>query len=135
MTSVFVDTSALIALGNRRDRFHESALRLFDEYELKRHFVTTTAVILELLNTFSAVKYKQIAGRLIDMIYESENWTVITVAQRLMKEGIAMFKKMKDKDWSLVDCLSMIIAEKRGINEIFTNDHHFEQADFKILLK
>ena len=52
-----------------------------------------------------------------------------------MKKGISRFKQMSDKDWSVVDCISMIMAEESDITEIFTNDHHFEQAGFTILLK
>ena len=42
---------------------------------------------------------------------------------------------MKDKEWGLVDCTSIIVARDMGITEIFTTDHHFEQAGFTILLK
>lgn len=42
---------------------------------------------------------------------------------------------MSDKDWGLVDCTSIIVAKNLGISEIFTTDHHFEQAGFQILLK
>ncbi len=42
---------------------------------------------------------------------------------------------MEDKGWGLVDCTSIVLAKEMGINEIFTTDHHFEQAGFTILLK
>src|SRR5947207_10773248 len=37
--------------------------------------------------------------------------------------------------WSLVDCLSIIACQDRGIQEVFTGDHHFEQAGLRILLR
>jgi predicted nucleic acid-binding protein len=52
-----------------------------------------------------------------------------------MLGGMELFKKRADKDWSLVDCISMLIAQERRITDIFTTDHHFEQAGFNILLK
>jgi len=42
---------------------------------------------------------------------------------------------MTDKEWSLIDCISIIIAEEFRITDIFSNDHHFEQAGFNILMK
>jgi len=38
--------------------------------------------------------------------------------------------KRPDKEWSLVDCSSMVVMARRGIAEAFTSDHHFEQAGF-----
>ena len=136
MNSVFVDTSALIALGNIRDQFHAKTKKVFKELVItKSHFLTTNAVILELTNAFSDVKYKPIAIRLLNLIEKSNNWTVINIDEEMMKKGINRFKQMKDKDWSVVDCISMIIAEDSDIIKIFTNYHHFVQAGFIILLQ
>jgi predicted nucleic acid-binding protein len=136
MSPIFVDTSALIALGNTRDQFHLQAKEIFKELVLARNrFLTTNAVIFELTNAFSAVQYKSIAIKLIDMINNSRGWSVITIDDDLMTKGISRFRKMHDKDWSLVDCISMIISEDIGCTNIFSNDHHFEQAGFVILLK
>lgn len=54
MNSVFVDTAALIAMGDRGDRFHHQAVRIRDELKIARtDFVTTDAVILEFASYFS----------------------------------------------------------------------------------
>ena len=136
MSPIFVDTSALIALGNTRDQFHQQAQEIFKELVLaKNRFITTNAIIFELTNAFSSVQYKSIAIKLIDMINNSKGWSIITIEDDLMTKGVNRFRKMLDKDWSLVDCISMIISEEIGINRIFSNDHHFEQAGFVILLK
>ena len=131
MSPIFVDTSALIALGNTRDQFHQQAQEIFKELVLaKNRFITTNAIIFELTNAFSSVQYKSIAIKLIDMINNSKGWSIITIEDDLMTKGVNRFRKMLDKD-----CISMIISEEIGINRIFSNDHHFEQAGFVILLK
>lgn len=67
MNSIFVDISALNAIGNARDQYHNQAKTILKELILtKRQFITTNAVILELTNAFSAVRYKPLAIRLID---------------------------------------------------------------------
>jgi predicted nucleic acid-binding protein len=40
-----------------------------------------------------------------------------------------------DKEWSLVDCTSFVLMERRGLTEALTTDHHFEQASFVRLLQ
>lgn len=54
MISVFVDTAALIAMGDKGDSFHHQSLTIRDELrKYQRDFVTTNAVILELASYFS----------------------------------------------------------------------------------
>lgn len=134
MKPVYVDTSALIAIGNKNDSYHHHAVRIHKSLlKAERHFITTNGVILELFNTFSPIRQKQIAIRLYNLITNSENWDCIPVDE-LMPKGIVRFQERLDKDWSLVDCISMVAAENLGITEIFTTDHHFTQAGFNILL-
>ncbi len=42
---------------------------------------------------------------------------------------------MTDKEWGFVDCTSILVAKDMGIKDVFSADHHFEQAGFNILLK
>jgi predicted nucleic acid-binding protein len=52
----------------------------------------------------------------------------------MRKPGSYLLTQRQDKDWSLVDCASFIIMQRRGITETLTTDHHFEQAGFRLLL-
>ena len=136
MNSVFVDTTALIAMGDKGDQFHHQALRV--RVELKQSqidFITTNAVILELASYFSQSHQRSTAIKLIETINQSKKWKRILVDHALMNRGFVRYKQRSDKNWSLVDCIGMIIAEDQEITEIFTTDHHFEQAGFTILLK
>ncbi|MCI0494404.1 PIN domain-containing protein [candidate division KSB1 bacterium] len=136
MKPVFVDTSALIAMCNKRDQFHQQAIELRNQFiRSKRAHITTSALLMELGNAFSPIQLRSTAIRLIETIKISRFWQVIPINDDLFDRGFAKFKQMADKEWSLVDCISIIIAEELHITEIFTNDHHFEQAGFKILMK
>ncbi len=53
----------------------------------------------------------------------------------LHDEAWRLLTKRPDKEWSLVDCSSMVIMARRGIAEAFTSDHHFEQGGFVRSLK
>ena len=50
-------------------------------------------------------------------------------------EGLNLYKKRSDKEYSLQDCISMVVMRKESITEILTSDHHFEQEGFTILMK
>jgi predicted nucleic acid-binding protein len=49
--------------------------------------------------------------------------------------GLALFRQTTDKDWSLTDCISVVVAKELGLQQVFTTDHHFTQAGFDILLR
>ena len=62
MKPIFVDTSALIALGNKRDSFHQEAIKINDQLKVQnRNFITTNAVLLEFGNAFSSINLKPVA--------------------------------------------------------------------------
>lgn len=60
---------------------------------------------------------------------------VVHVDRELLEQGFALFQNRPDKEWSLTDCISFTIMQKRGVWRALTTDHHFEQAGFERLLK
>lgn len=136
MKPVFVDASALIALGNQRDNFYSQAQEVRKRLvQSQRKFLTTGFVILELCNAFSNPRLRLTAIRIVESIQQSGQWNYIDASQDLMWKGFDLYRQIQDKSWSLVDCTSIVIARNLAIAEVFTNDHHFEQAGFQILLK
>ncbi len=137
MKPVFVDTVALIAIGDKNDGLHKEAMQIRRQLIVeKRSFITTDAVLLELCNAFSYPdkNLRQTAITMIEDINKSKRWIRIEVDRILMNRGFEKFKKMQDKSWSLVDCIGMVIAEDYGITEIFTGDGDFRQAGFLTLI-
>jgi len=45
-----------------------------------------------------------------------------------------LYRSRLDKEWSLTDCTSIVVAQKERIEQVFSSDHHFEQAGFVKLL-
>ena len=136
MKPVFVDTAALIAIGNRRDAYHQRALDINEELNRsRRKYVTTGAVFLEFGNAFSQITLKPTAIQIMEAIRHSEKWRYIEIDEELMQKGYDLYTRMNDKEWGLIDCTSIVISRNLGITEIFTTDHHFEQAGFSILLR
>lgn len=135
MRRVFVDTAALVALGNKRDDWHDPALAVSRQLTLAGcRFVTTDAVLLEVGNIFSNARFKAVALRLIETARRSPRWQCVPVGRILLDRGLVLFRQRSDKDWSLTDCISILVATDLGIDQAFTTDRHFSQAGLKILL-
>ena len=52
----------------------------------------------------------------------------------LLEQGMDLYARRPDKEWSLTDCISFVVMSQNGLEEALTGDHHFEQAGFRILL-
>lgn len=135
MKPIFVDTSALIALGNKKDSFHQQAIEIRNQLKREKcNFITTNAILLEFGNAFSRVHLKPVAISVIKAIKMSPKWESVLIDELIFERAFTLYQKMTDKEWGLVDCSSIIIAQEREITEVFTTDRHFKQADFTILL-
>ena len=135
MKIILADTSALIALANKRDNFHVTATALYKSLITQKYrFLTHTAVLNEFANHLAEVQYKSLVIQFIDSIKNSTIWEIKSI-NPISHKGFKLYQDMDDKDWSLTDCISIHLARERKITQILTTDHHFEQAGFEILLK
>lgn len=60
---------------------------------------------------------------------------MVRLTNELYDAAFTLFKSRKDKDWGLVDCVSFIVMQNRGITDALTTDEHFQQAGFRALLR
>ena len=136
MKPIFVDTSALIALGNKKDSFHQQAIQIKDRLQKQnKKFITTNGILLEFGNAFSRIELKPVAISVINAIKMSQKWECILIDELLFNRAFTLYQKMNDKEWGLVDCSSIVVARERKIIEVFSTDRHFKQAGFNILLE
>ncbi len=52
----------------------------------------------------------------------------------LIESAVELYRTRPDKDWSLTDCLSFVVMERRHLTEALTTDGHFEQAGLKAMM-
>ena len=132
---VFVDTAFLIALLRSQDAHLQGARKLAVQLaEQSSPLVTTDAVLLELANFFARHPLRLTAIGWIAKIRGDAGWRVERLEPDLMTRAEARFKRFGDKDWSLTDCISMEVMERRRIREVATTDGGFAQAGFTLLL-
>ena len=133
---VFLDTSFSIAVAILRDEFHERALELADEIETKHtEIITTQAIVLEIGNALSKLKYRQSAVGIIQRLESDLNTSIISLTDELYDEAFELFRNRSDKEWGLVDCISFVVMRERNIEAALTADEHFIQAGFRALLR
>ncbi len=135
MDKVFLDTSYAIALSVPKDQNHKKALHIADLLEANAvTLVTTRAIILEIGNALSPLKYRQAAIELLESLEEDPNVKVIPITEQLYQRGFQLFKDRTDKEWGIIDCMSFVVMGDNDIDTALTADKHFQQHGFKALL-
>lgn len=134
--AVFVDTSAWLALINEADTDHLKVRAIRDKLlHSKKSFLVTNYIIIEMANSLCKARWRTRAVKLINSIYATEFIEVIEIDKGIYDEAWDMYSSRNDKEWSLTDCTSFVVMKKYDIRDAFTNDHHFEQSGFNILIK
>jgi predicted nucleic acid-binding protein len=136
MRTVFADSCYWVALLNRNDVFHEravSAERLLGPIR----FLTTDEVLAEFLDFFSGMGAlgRQGAAQFARRILRHPRVEVVPQSRESFLAALALYESRPDKGYSLTDCAAMLAVRERGVTEVLTNDHHFEQEGFVILLR
>ena len=135
MRRVFADTLYWVAVLDVRDPWHEAAARVAQQVGRAR-IVTTEDVLVEVLNAFSASgpHARRWAARYVRGLCTRTAVDVVGRDRTRLLAGIDLYDQRPDKEYSLTDCISMLVMRERRLTEVLTNDHHFEQEGFKILL-
>ena len=132
---VLLDTNGWIALLNAGESLHLEAARLWRELlTSQRNFVVSDWVIAETGNGLARSKKAHAFPDAVKRLLTSTRAEIVFVDLALMQEAIDYYAAHDDKTWGLVDCVSFLLMERRGINDAFTSDRHFQQAGFHPLL-
>lgn len=135
MNPVFLDTSGIIAVVNTDDQWHTTAESVWqDLIQAKLPLVTTSLVLIEMGDGLSRIGYRGLAVELRDRLLASSRIEVIQTTAGDEDRAWKLFRQRHDKEWGMTDCVSMIVARDRAAREVFSTDHHFQQAGFQILL-
>jgi predicted nucleic acid-binding protein len=99
--------------------------------------ITTEEVLTEFLTAVSAHRdhTRRLACRLVSEILNDSDIEVISQSHESFLAGVALYERRPDKQYSLVDCISMNVMRQSSVQEILTNDHHFSQEGFVRLLE
>lgn len=136
MTTAFLDTSGLIAVVNTDDQWHSRAEAVWQAL-ITSHasLVTTSLVLVEIGDGLSRLHHRRLAVQLHGRLLASPQVEVVQSTFDLEQRAWDIYRQRSDKEWGMTDCATMVLMQQRGVREIFSADHHFEQAGFVALLR
>ncbi|MBI2804743.1 MAG: type II toxin-antitoxin system VapC family toxin [Planctomycetes bacterium] len=134
MRAVFADTFYFLALLNNTDQGHQKAVDLTNRHVGR--MTTTGWVLTELADALAWTQTgRNQFARTLEKLKADPNIQVIPCDDALFQDGVDLYVRRPDKEWSLTDCISFVVMTREGITNALTGDRHFEQAGFVALLK
>jgi uncharacterized protein len=136
VAEVFADSLYWIAMASDRDQWHQAALQASQRLGAVK-ILTSEAVLLEFLAGLSdrGRHMRRKAVETVRALQVHPNVEVVQQTHALFEAGLHQYEQRPDKEYSLVDCISMHLMRERGLSDALTHDHHFEQEGFRALLR
>ena len=127
-----IDSSALIALFDKRDQYHRQAIHFRDNYLLKYNFslYTSNYVYSEVMSHLTYLP-SSILESLDDMIRNSSSRSSYVIKQlwvtkSILDKSIPIFFNYLDLDFSITDCTCFTLMQTNDINAAFSFDDDFK---------
>lgn len=129
--TIFVDSSALYAILDRDDAYHDDSARIFNELVDVTRLVTHTYVEVEtcalLQRRFGMPAIRRFFGDILPVV------EVTPVDAELHRAAVASLLSADQRDVSLVDRVSFEFMRRRGITRVLTFDRDFTVEGFEVL--
>lgn len=128
----FVDTSAIFALLDKRDRNHNSAVTMWERQLAQgATLVTTNYVLLEtvtlLQRRLGSKPVRDVQERIVPLL--DVEWVDSATHEIAMRRVVFS----GERGVSLVDATSFEAMRKRNLERVFTFDHHFADEGFDLV--
>ena len=129
---ILLDTSAIVAIADVRDEFHERAIRTMERLSSgDAPLLTHSYVVLET----AAVMQRKIGMQpALDFLTEIEDIaTIHWVNQEDHERAVHRFGQRHRRNLSLVDCTSFVVMERYDCTTAFAYDSDFESEGFQLI--
>jgi predicted nucleic acid-binding protein len=133
--TVFADTLYWVAIFKTGDQWTEPAKRAKASLG-NVLLLTTDEVLTEFLTALSkgGNSLRSIAVKAVRAILDNPNIRVIPQSRDSFFRGLSLYEQRYDKEYSLTDCISMNAMRYESVSEVLTNDNHFAQEGFTVLI-
>jgi len=129
--TVFVDTGAWFAAADKTDQYHAKAsAHLKKLIKNKNPLITSNLVIHETLMLLSRKVSKNAAIKFLDYIFNDDMIEIWQADETIDQKAFSIFKKYKEHDFSIADCVSFVLMTENDIKNAFTFDKHFKTMKF-----
>lgn len=131
---IFVDTSAFVALFDRKDQYHRKATAYFETLNPNLTILHTSNYVID--ETITRIRIQngyKFALEFGEHFFLSRMFYNHYIDQELEKDAFKLFKKYSDKELSFTDCTSFALMRKVEINKAFAFDDDFARVGFEIV--
>jgi len=135
VAAYFADTSFWMALSRKRGEYNRHAVA-WNQFVIRTRssIVTTEAVLWEWLNGLSDASTRGVAAEGYRRAHADARIEMVPFQLELIDSAVQLYRTRPDKNWSLTDCLSFVVMERRHLTDALTTDGHFEQAGLKVMM-
>jgi predicted nucleic acid-binding protein len=130
--SLFIDTSAILAILDADDQYHHAANQTWQEILSSQEDIVSTNYVL--VETFALVQHR--FGLEAAKVFQEDIVSVIGVewvTEPMHQAALALLLSTSKRRLSLVDCVSFVVMNRTGIHKAFTFDHHFREQGFEVV--
>ncbi|MBU1130333.1 PIN domain-containing protein [Patescibacteria group bacterium] len=134
MNKIFIDTSAVKALRDKKDDFHKRSLLVWEKLCNEDFELFLSNYILDESFTLLRNRCGLETAKLFRNFLLSSDKQINIVRVTVADEAGAWSWFLKD--WcklSFTDCVSFAVMKRLNIKNVFGYDKHFERAGFKFL--
>ena len=131
--AVFFDTSALEAVADPQDQYHQAAAECLAA--LHKANYPFNATILTVAETHRRLLYKRKLGirpalRFLEAMYDGST-NIIGLAEEDAQQALEYVRRFKDQDLTFTDTINMAVMCRVGLRTVFSFDWHFTLLGFQ----
>ncbi|HEX3045626.1 MAG TPA: PIN domain-containing protein [Bacillota bacterium] len=131
-TSVYIDTSAFLAVLNADDAWHQRAAQLwFFLLDTGAKLFTNSLVLVEthalIQNRLGMDAVRTFTKNVLPVV--KVQW----MDEPLYQQSLTVLLSANRKNLSLVDCASFVTMSDLNLKKVFTFDAHFSEQGFEVL--
>ncbi len=132
MRHIFLDSSALVAMADRRDPDHDAVTSFIQGIKGQASLITTDYVLDETVTVVKKRYGYELAVQLGRKLRASDfcRYYVLTFEDEALTW--ATFEKYSDKAWSYTDCSCLAVMQRLQITEVLSLDAHFRQMGVQV---
>ncbi len=130
-----IDTSALLALANPRDQYHEQSVATARTFTADGgRWIGTTLILAELHGHLLYRRGPQVARSVLGNLLDDSAFRWMDVTVDLVHEAnSAWLTAFRDQKFSLTDGVSFALMKREKLHVAFAFDHDFTTAGFELL--
>jgi predicted nucleic acid-binding protein len=136
MKTVFADTHYWLAVANPRDPWAEVARAVRAQLAHVR-LITTDDELTERLAAVcrAGPVTRRRTANAVRAILADPDVRVVPSSRESFLLALDRYERREDKSYGLTDCRATNVMDAEGIVEVLTNDHHFQQEGYTILMR